>query len=1289
VTVTLPTVTTGENGSGVAATTTEVFDQYGRVIWSKDADGYLTYTQYDQATGAVVKQIVDVDTTQTSTFSNLPSGWSTPTGGGLQLTTTMTVDDLGRDTSVTDPNGNEAYTVYDDANHSYRVYTGWNASTGTTTGPTEVVTDNWAAGYTEVLTMSATPHVTGGVPDGTEAISNLQSLSRVYYNDANQAIAEDDYFDLSGLTYSTAVGLGTLGVNYYETTQGYNNQGLPDRTVSANGTITRTVYDGEGRVVSVWVGTNDTPTSGYWSPSNPAGMTEVASFVYDNGGVGDGNLTQETLIPGGGQPNQVTDYYYDWRDRLVATQTGVGASSGTHAPIIYDTYDNLGEVTEEQTYDGDGVSSISTVAGVPQAPSASLLRSQTVYSYDEVGQVYRTQVYAVDPSTGSVSTNALTTNYYYDLRGDLVAESDPGGLWTKSVYDGAGRDVTDYTTDGAGGTTWADATSVANDHVLEQVETVYDGDSNVIETIDRQRFDNATGTGPLGNPTSGVGARVYYTADYYDAANRLIADVNVGTNGGVAWTRPSTIPTASDTVLVTSYGYNAAGEVQNTIDPNGIDTRDYYDALGRVTETIQNYTGNPETNNSDVATQYAYDGDNHVVLVQADQPGGAVEQTRYVYGVTIASGSAVNSNDLLAATEYADPSTGLASSSQEDTQTVDAFGDVLTATDRNGNVHQYNYDALGRLTADAVQTLGANVDGSVRRIEYGYDALGNVSLITSYDSYSGGIIVNQVLRQYNGLGQLTAEYQQQGGAVNTATSPVVQYAYTEMAGGANNSRLTSITYADGYQVNYNYGASGSLSDTISRLDSISDSTGILEGYKYLGLGTVVERDHPQVGVNLTYISPTGSTGDAGDQYTGLDRFGRVVEQLWQNTNTNTATDDTQYGFDADSNVLYQENKLNETLSQLFSYDGLNQLTGYQVGTLNSTKTGLTGSASASQSWGLDALGNWTSVTTDGTAQTNTANAQNEYTAVGSATPGYDADGNMTTDQNGNTLVYDAWNRLVAVKNSTGTTIATYSYDGLNRQVSVTENGTTTQLIYSADWQVLEERVDGATTAQYVWSPVYVNALVLRDAATTTPGTLDQRLWVQQDANWNVTALVDNSGNVVERFTYTPYGVVTVLAPDWSARGTSSYNWVYLFQGGRYDSASGLYTFQERQYSPTLGRWMTMDPLGLEGGDYNTYRFIGNGPTNATDPSGLEVRLYAKPIAGGSYHIRVVLWIQTRMLVFTMTAKVQALLGLRVPEIMRQYQNEIPLNSARSIRAVKAIGALQSFTTTLGSSYQLT
>jgi hypothetical protein len=175
---------------------------------------------------------------------------------------------------------------------------------------------------------------------------------------------------------------------------------------------------------------------------------------------------------------------------------------------------------------------------------------------------------------------------------------------------------------------------------------------------------------------------------------------------------------------------------------------------------------------------------------------------------------------------------------------------------------------------------------------------------------------------------------------------------------------THMTYPNGRVLNFNYNTG--VDNTISRLSSISDSSATLEAYTYLGLDTVVKRAHPQPGVDLTYIKQSGeSNGDAGDQYTGLDRFGRVVDQRWLVTSTGTATDRFQYGYDRDSNRLYRNDLINTSFGELYhvsgagnGYDGLNQLVAFSRGVLTASGSTLDtiSSPSHSQSWRFDALG---------------------------------------------------------------------------------------------------------------------------------------------------------------------------------------------------------------------------------------------------------------------------------------------------------------------------------------------
>ncbi len=527
-TVTLPS-TTADEASGSGDTTT-TFDAFGRPVWTQDAAGYLDYFQYDAATGSMTEMVQDVNTSTgipsgSLEASTLPSGWTTPTGGGLNLVTTDIVDALGRTTEETDPSMRATFTIYNDALHETRTYAGW-TDNGIVSGhesytqqsdppPTEVEIDDltftttvsgvtYGNSYFESFTMSAAAATDGttGAPTGGETIADIQSLSVSLTNTAGQVVEQHDYFalpsfsgDISGTYASSTLAAIDAGAawdksagtgNYYVTTYQYDHLGDLDKTVSPDGTIDRTVYDTLGREVSTWVGTDDTPTSGYWSPTNLTGtnMVQLTATTYDNGGVGDSNVTGQLSFPDGASTSNVQDtaMFYDWQDQLVATKSGILLNSdtsenlsgeltdGTNRPLVVDTLDNLGDVTEEDTYNGNDVSvdtssgsAVFTIAATSSHDISGLLRAKTTALYDEQGRAYQTSVYAVTQSgtyAGAVYSLTSTPNYSdpevsstaFDPRGLVIATNaysvDSTGSplderTTTYAFDGAGRMTTE------------------------------------------------------------------------------------------------------------------------------------------------------------------------------------------------------------------------------------------------------------------------------------------------------------------------------------------------------------------------------------------------------------------------------------------------------------------------------------------------------------------------------------------------------------------------------------------------------------------------------------------------------------------------------------------------------------------------------------------------------------------------------------------------------------------------------------------------------------------------------
>ena len=195
----------------------------------------------------------------------------------------------------------------------------------------------------------------------------------------------------------------------------------------------------------------------------------------------------------------------------------------------------------------------------------------------------------------------------------------------------------------------------------------------------------------------------------------------------------------------------------------------------------------------------------------------------------------------------------------------------------------------------------------------------------------------------------------------------------------------------------------------------------------------------------------------------------------------------------------------------------------------------------------------------------------------------------------------------------------YSYDARGYRISESypqggtgiPAGTTNYLYYSTQEQVLEQRWNGMASSdvqyQYVWSNAYVDAMVLRD--TYSGGTLQANdcIYTTYDTNYDATSLIGYNATtqtwgVTERFVYSPYDTAAVLDANWNAT-TNAYSWQYMYKVGRQDPITGLYHFDHRDYSTSLGTWISQDPMQYFNGA-NTYQFVVSNPVGRVDTIGL-------------------------------------------------------------------------------------
>jgi RHS repeat-associated protein len=109
----------------------------------------------------------------------------------------------------------------------------------------------------------------------------------------------------------------------------------------------------------------------------------------------------------------------------------------------------------------------------------------------------------------------------------------------------------------------------------------------------------------------------------------------------------------------------------------------------------------------------------------------------------------------------------------------------------------------------------------------------------------------------------------------------------------------------------------------------------------------------------------------------------------------------------------------------------------------------------------------------------------------------------------------------------------------------------------------------------------------------------------RNQQYSVTAITNSSAGVVERYAYQAYGEPTILDASASILSSSSINNRYTYTGREWDGTVGLYHFRARWMSGLTGRFLTRDPIGFEGSQYDLYFFCAGMVLSSVDPSGLD------------------------------------------------------------------------------------
>ncbi|HJQ70926.1 MAG TPA: RHS repeat-associated core domain-containing protein [Blastocatellia bacterium] len=468
----------------------------------------------------------------------------------------------------------------------------------------------------------------------------------------------------------------------------------------------------------------------------------------------------------------------------------------------------------------------------------------------------------------------------------------------------------------------------------------------------------------------------------------------------------------------------------------------------------------------------------------------------------------------------------------------DKKGRLIKHISPNGKVINYHYNKAGQ-----IQEISYHRRGFISKLEYTDED----SAEFNYDP------AGNRTRMQDGHGKTSYKYDEFN-RLTEVTHPeakTLTYSYNPW------NQIKKIGLPGGRALTYQYNIFGHVS-------SVSDG-GASVLYSYDGDTNEVRRRLPNGIMTIFQSSPTKGLS----QIRHLNADGSLIASY-------------RYEHDAEGRVtLVEESGGGGSTVKRYQYDAMGRL------------LKVIDPDGAEIKYEYDLMGNRKSEDDRGTTRYE-YDSKGRLVKAGEATFKYDEAGNLISksDRSKRTsYAYDAENRLVEVR--TGGKKIRYTYDAEGNRVRREVNGKVINYINDntcGAQQVLAEYGKEGKLSYYLLGHSRVGR---RDADGAA-------LFYLEDHLGSTRLVVDESGKVAARYSYSPFGLPKLVEGKHSTS--------FLYAGEQYDEEAGLIYLRARFYDPAIGRFLTADPLpgvAMAPETFNPYVYVNNDPVNRIDPMGLQ------------------------------------------------------------------------------------